>query len=417
MIRQTYHKIAPYTPEPWQLKALRDKSPVMLLTGSAGGGKSRTGLEKVHAYLLKYPRATGLIGRKTREAASRSVVPMMWDTVMGGVMSGIDYNKSESIFRYPNGSVLYTGGMKDEAQRQAIRSIGGQGALDIALFEEANALTLEDYQEVRVRLRGTAAPWRQFILNTNPDAPSHWINQRLIIGGEASVHYSNALDNPYNAPDYMDVLRTLTGTQYQRLVKGLWVQAEGVIYDNFSLEDNVSESAEYNPDWPVAWFVDDGYALGKGKGTESYHPRVFLLAQYTPQGGINVFAEYYRVLELQDVSLSNVLARPYPVPEIAYIDSAAAELRGRIWAHGIQTFGATHAVTEGIKNLRRMVCDGQGVRLFKIHPRCPNLIEEMQSYSTGDNSSAVAGEIVPEKINDHGPSAARYGAWVKRFDS
>lgn len=410
-------KIAPYTPLPWQLAPLRDKSLVMLMTGPAGGGKSRCAGEKGHAFNLKYAGATGLVVRKTREAANRSCVPMLWETVIGGERSGIQYNRSDHIFKYPNGSVIYTGGLKDEGQREAIRSIGGKGAVDWVWVEEATALTLEDYQELLARLRGIAAPWLQIILTTNPGPPNHWINQRLILGGEAAVYLSGAKDNPHNPATYLGILNTLTGTQYQRLVLGKWVQAEGVIYDNFSAytDGNVSEEAEFNPAWPVVWGVDDGYAEGRGKGTDSYHPRVFLLGQYTPQGGLNIFAEYYKTLEVEEASLKAVLEMPYPRPEIAYVDSSAAQLKARIWGYSIQTFGATHVVTEGIKNLRRLICDGNEVRLLKIHPRCTHFIGEMQSYSRGETSAATGGEPKPAKVNDHGPDAARYLAWRLRF--
>jgi phage terminase large subunit len=411
-------EIAPYEPLPWQLHPLRDKSLIVLMTGSAGGGKSRTAGEKGHAINLKYPGATGLVVRKTREAANRSCVPMLWQTVIGGECSGVQWNKSDNIFRYPNGSVIYTGGMKDEGQREAIRSIGGNGALDWIWAEEANALTFEDFQELKARLRGRAAPWLQMLLTTNPGPPSHWINQKLILGGEASVYTSGARDNPHNPPAYLQILETLTGVQRQRLVEGLWVQAEGVIYDNFSLyeDGNVTEEAEYNPAWPIVWGVDDGYAEGKGKGTDSYHPRVFLLGQFTPQGGVNIFAEYYRTLEVEEMSLANVLALPYPPPEIAYVDSSAAQLKARIWAQSIHTAGATHTVTEGIKNVRRLICDGKGVRLLKIHPRCRDLINEIQSYTRDESVVAVGGEQKPAKVNDHGPDALRYMTWRLRFD-
>jgi hypothetical protein len=411
--------LAPYAPLDWQYPVLRDKSEVVVLTGGAGGGKSRTYAEKVHMYLQKYPGATGLMIRKTREAATRSCVPMMWETVMGGVRSGVQFNRSESFFRYPNESVLYTGGMKDDEQRQAIRSIGGKGAVDIIWVEEANKITLEDYQELLARLRGTAADWQQIGLTTNPDYPLHWINQRLIVGGEANVYYSDATLNPFNAPKYLDRLQTLTGTQFLRLVKGQWVQGEGVIYDNFNTYEggNVTEDADFNPAWPIFWGVDDGYAQGQGKGTESYHPRVFLLGQYTPQGGLNIFAEDYKTLELPEAGLKRVLAMPYPLPEIAFVDSSAAELKTRIWNEGIQTIGGTHIVTEGIKNLRRLVGDGNGMRLLKVHPRCTELIAEMLSYSKAESKVAVVGEPKPAKVNDHGPDALRYAAWKLRFET
>lgn len=414
---RTIHRLAPYAPLPWQYAPLRDKSLVMLMTGSAGGGKSRCAAEKMHALNMKYPESTGVIVRKTREAASRSCVPMLWETVMGGKRSGVVFNQSDHIFKYPNGSVIYTGGMKDEGQREAIRSIGGKGAVDWIWVEEASALTLEDYQELLARLRGKAADWMQLILTTNPGSPAHWINRRLILGGEASVHYSGAKDNPHNPPDYLKILETLTGTQYQRLVLGRWVQSEGAIYDNFSLEPdgNVTDVAEYNPNLPVVWGVDDGYARGGGKGTDSYHPRVFLLCQETAQGGLNVFAEYAACLEVEETSLKHVIELGYPLPEIAYVDSSAAQLKARIHTFGIQTIGATHVVTEGIKNLRRLVCDGNGVRLLKVHPRCVDLISDFQSYEYSDSAIAVSGERRPSKLNDHHVDSLRYAAFHLRY--
>ena len=417
MIPIQENEIAPFNPLRWHIPAWRDKSMVMLLSGGSGGGKSELASQKMHGYLLKYPGAVGLAVRKTQSATNQSCVPTLW-RVMGGEKSGINWNKSDNIFHYPNGSVLYTGGMKDEDQREKLRSLGGAGGVDMIWVEEATSLVEEDFNELLARLRHDAAPWRQIILTTNPDAPGHWINQRLIVGGEASVYYSVAADNPTLPDTYFDTLKTLTGTQYQRLVLNRWVQSEGAIYDNFSLEPdgNVSESAEYNPAWPVVWGVDDGYAAGKGKGTDSYHPRVFLLCQFTPQGGLNVFAEYAAVLEVEEISLKNVLALPYPRPECVYIDSSAAQLKARIWGESIQTIGSTHVVTEGIKNVRRLICDGNGVRLLKIHPRCKDLINDFQSYEYADSSSAINGERRPSKVNDHHVDGLRYCAWKLRFD-
>ncbi len=221
---------------------------MVLLTGSAGGGKSRAALEKVNAYMLKYHGATGLMLRKAREYASKSLVPMLRRTVTGNDPR-IRMLKSDTLFDYPNESVLYWGGMKNAEQREALRSIGGDGSVDIILIEEATAFTEDDYNELLARLRGKAAPWRQLILCTNPDAPSHWIYQRLILGGEASVYYSSAADNPANPPDYLETLAGLTGVLGLRLRDGKWVQAEGAVYADFDADVHVIE--HFNP--PSTW--------------------------------------------------------------------------------------------------------------------------------------------------------------------
>lgn len=400
---------------PWQVPAKNDHSFTVLLTGSAGGGKSRCAAEMLHSYLRVNPGATGLMLRKAREWAGKSIVPFMWHTVMKRG-SQYTFHKSDATFRYPNGSTLFWGGMKDDDQREALRSIGQEGGLDIVWFEEANRFTEDDFNEIVGRMRGKAGDYRQIVLSTNPDGPGHWINQRLIIGGGATVYYSGAPDNPHNPPEYIDHLNSMTGMLHQRLVLGRWVQAEGIVYDNFEPEFNVTAEADYNPAWPVIWGVDDGYARGEGPGTASYHPRVILLCQETPIGGVNVFGAHIACGELSETSIDRALGAGYPAPERVYIDSSAAELRGRIWQHGIQTISATHPVSEGIKNLRRLVCDGNGVRLLKIHPRCTELIRELQSYRYDPASSAVqAGEPKPLKVDDHGVDALRYATFHLRY--
>lgn len=399
----------------WQYAPYEDHGFVVLLTGSAGGGKSRLAGEMVNRFMAAHPGAAGLVMRKAREWTGKSIVPFLKQTV---IKQQAEYKKSDMWFEYLNGSLLYVGGMKDDGQREAVRSIGGDGGLDIVWFEEANAFTEEDFNEIIGRMRGKAGPYRQIILTTNPDAPSHWINQRLIIGGEASVYYSGAKDNPFNPPEYLQRLELMTGTQYKRLVLGQWILAEGAVYDNFSTEPdgNVTTDAEYNPNLPVFWGYDDGYAYGQGPGTFSYHPRVILLANMTPMGGFNVFYERYQCLEPSyNVSIQAVIEQGYAEPDSAYGDSSAPAFADVLWNDfGIYATGMTHPVQDGIKNLRDMVCDGHNIRRIKIHPRCVNLIRELQSYRYADSKIAIAGENKPEKVDDHGPDCLRYLCWTLR---
>lgn len=404
-----------FKPDPWQAPVLQDKSFIILLTGSAGGGKSRMAGQLIHRFLRQHKGATGLALRKAREFANKSLVPFLRYKVVEG---DAEYLKGEHTFMYPNGSMLYIGGMKDDSQRESIRSIGQDGALDIVWIEEANAFTEDDFNELLGRMRGKATDYTQIILSTNPDAPNHWINKRLILGKEASAYYSSALDNPHNPKEYIDNLNRLTGVLRKRLVEGQWIQAEGVIYDNFDPAFNVTTEAEYNPDWEVYWGVDEGYALGQGVGYASYHPRVIVLCQITPMGGLNVFAEYVVAQELHETTLDNVLAWPYKEPLLAHVDSSAQILIRTIQERGITTFGATHRVSEGIKNVRRLICDGNGVRLLKIHPRVHHLPLEMQSYRYDANSKYVeVGEPKPLQMDDHSVSALRYIAWKLRYEN
>src|SRR6478736_4973187 len=176
---------APYEALPWQIDAFYDQSRICLYGGAAGGGKSRAAAEKLHGFMLRYPGAVGIALRKAREFASKSVVYALQAVI--GDDPKVRWSSSDLMFHYDNGSRIFVAGMKDEGQRQALRSINGDGSADFIWAEEANALTEDDFNELLGRLRGKAAGWRQILLTTNPDSPSHWIKTRLIDGGEASV--------------------------------------------------------------------------------------------------------------------------------------------------------------------------------------------------------------------------------------
>lgn len=408
--------LAPYHPLTWQVAPWRDRSRVLLLTGSAGGGKSRLAAEKLHGFCLHYPGAFALLVRKTRVSMTKGSILFLKESVIGSDPRVAHY-ESKDYFRYWNGSILAYLGLEDEAQRERLKSIGPRGGVDIAWGEEATELEESDHNALLARLRGQAAPWRQLLYTCNPDAPTHWIHRRLIQGREARAYYSKATDNAYNPDDYMDTLGRLTGTERDRLLLGQWVQASGLVYDVWSDgpdDGNVTEAAERIPNHgQFVLAIDDGYA-GKrddatGHFTPDSHPRAVLLCQIRDDGRVCIFDEDYRVQTLSDQHIESVL-QTYGEPDYAVVDSAAAELRGRLRAYGIGTYGKPSDIEESIKITRRMLApDLNGWRRILVHPRCRHLRAEMVSYRYDDKGR-------PLKQFDHGCDALRYLAFKLRHE-
>jgi len=381
-----------WRPLPWQIVPWRDKSLVLLLTGSAGGGKSRLAGEKVHGYCLKYAGSTWLIMRKAREWTGKSIVPFMAQTVIGRD-SGVKFNKSEGAFYYPNGSTIYSGGMLNDDQREAVRSIGGAGGLDGAWFEEANAFSRLDFDEILARIRHTAADWRQVILTTNPDAPNHWINRDLIVGQQASVYYSGAVDNPHNSPDYIDNLGRMVGVQALRLREGKWVQAEGVVYDGFTIERHVAkrDRAGFKTFYLA---MDEGYT----------NPAVILAVGEDSDGRVHVFEEFYQTGVLQEnvILEAKRLRDEYGVSSAA-VDAAAAGLIASLRRAGINASPHKGRVLDGISRIQnRLKVAGDGRPRLTVDPGCINLIGEFQTYAWKE------GKDEPIKQGDHALDALRY---------
>lgn len=417
--------LAPYRPLPWQVEPWRDKSPVLLLAGPAGTGKSRLAAEKVHAYLLHYPGATGLVLRKTRQSMVNSTLLFLERTVIGSDPR-VRHLKQANRFEYWNGSVLAYGGMADEEQREQVRGIGAAGGVDIAWMEEATTrFTETDFNEVLGRMRGQAAPWQQVILSTNPGPPSHWIHQQLILGGGAAVYdQARPEDNPYNPPAYLEMLKRLTGILGQRLREGRWVQAEGLVYDQFDI-DNLTDD-DFDPELPFELGIDDGYV----------DPRAILFIQR--QGAnILVFDEIYQSRRLAEQHVTQILerciqyagrdeleewagwdltdravwcrAQGIPLPEIAIVSPEAKELQARLRLADIPARKARNDLLQGIEAVRERICDGNGYRTLRVNRRCKNLIRELTEgyvYPEGKHRDNEK----PQDGNDHGPEALRY--WV-----
>lgn len=419
--------LAPYKPLPWQIEPWRDKSAVMLLAGAAGTGKSRIAAEKVHGFLLKYPNATGLVLRKTRQSMVNSTLLFLERSIIGNDPR-VKHLKDANRFEYWNGSILAYGGMADEEQREQIRSIGAQGGVDIAWMEEATRFTETDYNEVLGRMRGRAASWLQVVLSTNPGPPSHWINQLLILGGGASVYdKARPEDNPYNPKQYLEMLDRLTGILRMRLKDGLWVQNEGLVYDQFDL-DNLTDE-DYDPAYPFELGIDDGFVdprailfiqrkptgillfdeIYESRRLSSYHARL-ILSKCADLAG-KALPENWQSLSLEEAA-QWVRSQGIPMPEIAMVSPEAKELQGNLRLADIPARKAKNEILPGIETVRELICDANGYRTLKVNRRARNFIKEVTEgyvYPEGKHRDNEK----PQDGNDHAADAFRYWAHTR----
>lgn len=417
--RVKYTAIYDASSVPWQIAAWRDTSRIVVYGGSAGGGKSRAAAEKLHGYMLKYPGAVGIALRKAREFATKSCVYAL-QTAIGDDPS-VRYSSSDLMFHYDNGSRIFVAGMKDESQKQAIRSINGDGSADFIWIEEANALTEDDFNELLARLRGTAASWRQVLLSTNPDAPFHWIKTRLIDGGEASVHYSSAADNPHNPPEYLDVLNSITGVMGMRLARGMWVQAEGVVYETWSdalhMVDAMPKGWE---NWRKIRVIDFGYV----------NPFV---CQWWAIDGDGVAYRYREIYMTKRTLLDPSGREPDHISAIklysqgehyeATICDHDAEDRAMLEQAGIYNIPAVKDVSRGIQMVQARLAASVNEKprifllkgalvepdsaLMQAHkPFCTE--QEFSVYAWQKMADGKPNKEEPMKVSDHGMDALRY---------
>ena len=397
-----------WQPLPWQLAAWEDRSPVVLLSGSAGGGKSDLAARKQDYYCRRFPGVFGLIIRKTRESMSAGTALMMESEVINPAET--EHVPSRSRFVYANGSLIVYAGMATARERQRIRSIGLRGGVDFLWIEEGIELLRDDFEALRARMRGRAAPWRQVVVTTNPDAPEHWINTDLIIGAGASVHYSGASENPFVDDEYRSTLDGLTGVNRQRLTLGKWVRAEGVVHNNWDPAVNLVDRFRLDPGWRRIGAIDLGWEA----------PTVAQWWAIDDDGRMILYREIYEThLHLDD--LARRIRELSGRENISWVIDHAAGVR----LAGVPMGGANKDVIPGLQavNTRlRPAGDGRPrMMLFRdaLVRTDPRLVEQRKPTSTAGEFGgyvwavrATDGAILdqPLKMNDHGMDAARYAS-------
>lgn len=393
--------------------------------GGIGSGKTAAGAVKT---LLKIDQGKpGIMVAPDFPHFTKSTWPEFkkwcpWDRVINGHLRHPYTNEKVLRFRTAHGEVpLYYGGIDDPDSWTG-------PTVNFFWFDEGRRKqTRRAFDILAGRIRTGDKP--QGFVTTSPAGISHWlynifveqefynldlIQPELDRIGQNLCEYVHAetADNKDNLDPlyYYSLLSLYTGKYADQELRGLFVSFEGAVFEQFS-EENVTEEADYIGGVPVQWGVDDGFTAD--------HPRVFLLSQEIPPY-INIFDVYHSTYELPEDSIATIKDNlPWPLADVAYIDSSAAELRSRLIDAGIDVVRSTHPVEEGIKHTRGFICNGDGFRRVRFHPRCGWGVSELKSYVYPEKKPSIrrgSGQPKPKKDSDNVADALRYLLWFKRSE-
>lgn len=416
-------------------EVFRRREGEVLLSGPAGTGKSRAALEKLLAVMVKYPESKGLIVRKVRSTLGataldtwrRFVVPEMLAARTMWYFGGS--NDRPPHYELWNGSRILIGGMDDPIKVMS-------ADYDMIYAQEATELRVEDWEALTTRLRNGRVPYQQLLADCNPDAPHHWLYQRVQRGKTVMLE-SRHEDNPVLfddngvmtdlGRDYIGKLDDLTGVRRERLRYGRWVAAEGIVYEDWDPAVHLVQPFEIPDSWQRYWAVDFGYT----------NPFVCQWWAEDPDGRLFLYREIYRTRRTTDEHAADILARvsvpdvgerygrrwrePKPVAIICDHDAEDRAILER--ELGLPTMAADKRVQVGIQAVqRRLRRAGDGKpRLFAVRGcgvgRDPELEaarrpcsteEEMVSYIWAPGVDGRPIKEEPLKKDDHGMDAMRY---------
>nr|DAH72562.1 MAG TPA: large terminase [Caudoviricetes sp.] len=233
----------------------------------------------------------------------------------------------------------------------------------------------------------------------NPDNPQHWFYTEWI----CKAHEHNALhlhfemtDNPGLSKKTLERYQTMfTGVFYDRYIRGLWVAAEGLIYEfgEQQITDDIPDCGEYyisvdygtlNPFSAGLWCIADGKAV---RIAEYYYSGRDKKAQKTDE-------------EYCDEIIK--LAGDKPIKHIIVDPSAASFITALRRRGAFSVRDAKNDVLDGIRITGRMLKNGQ----ILIHRSCKDSIREFGLYRWDDDATADK----PIKENDHAMDEIRYFA-------
>ena len=222
---------------------------INFLYGSAGSGKSMQTAIYFVKKLYEEDDIRILVTRKTTPSLRLTAYKLVLEILEKYFTGTYEHNKTEMIISYRNNEMIFKG-LDDPAK---IRSMD----LNYAWLNEVTEFTLEDYQQILLRIRRPNSNGiNQVVCDTNPISIFHWTYTDLYTNPDPSIakNKSTWKDNPFLDPVYIEELHKLQGNYRKIFLDGEFGMLEGLVFPNFTIYDKVLDTVK-----DYCWGVDFGY--------------------------------------------------------------------------------------------------------------------------------------------------------------
>lgn len=305
------------------------------------------------------------------------------------------------------GRQVHVLGADDAASETQLRGM----TVQLAFLDELTVLHQDFFKQLLARMSVEGAA---LFATTNPDGPAHWLKAEYLdnlhkFPDWRRFHFTLD-DNPSLGEAYKASLRAeYSGLWYRRFILGLWVAAEGAVYDMWDEHEHVVP-------WSELPKMTDIIGVGVDYGTTNATAAIML--------GLGADKCLYLIDEwryeppndaarLTDSKLSERMREWMARPHLPYhnahgtgpvcVDPAAASFRVQLKEDGVHTWGAENDVLYGIRTTASLLGAGK----LKVSTRCKGFLQEVTGYSW-DPKATARGLDAPVKVADHSVDAARY---------
>lgn len=244
------------------------------------------------------------------------------------------------------------------------------------------------------------------IADTNPDAPTHWLKTDYIDNenpdNKTLVFTFTMDDNTFLAPDYVKQKKaqTPTGMFYNREILGLWVSADGLVYQDFDEDRMVIPASQIPNDLHVYCGVDWGFEH-KGVITvwgDDDDGNIYLLEEHTSQ---------YKYIDYW-VRVAKDIQKRYGYNINFWVDSARPDNVSEFQRNDINAINADKAKMAGVERVAEFMKLG---KFFVVDSAIDQFTSEIYQYVWDENT----GE--PKKENDDVMDSMRYAIYNEHKDN
>lgn len=393
----------------------------ILFSGAVRAGKSYAGCWKGLFLNYMYPGNKGLICRKTNTALKASTYLTLKSLLPASFI--VKENKTDGIIvhktRIPGvySTIVFSGLDKNADDSYPVKI--GSTEFGWIFVDEITEISREDFDMLMTRpnrkIPGLSNEQNNIIPRpvfgaTNPEGPYHWCYQFFIDepGKDPSLHadrdvfFTTPYENAHNLPTgYIEKLeRNLTGFIKDRLLYGKWVQAEGVIYKDFTpqhviKDDVLPPNVEFYKD--LFFAGDSNYPLPRCSVLIGlYNDKFIILEEFHKEEGSTP----------DQIEWCLTMANKYKRNLSGYHDPSDPETIAMIKrTPRLSCVKAVNSVTPGISTVASYL----KTTSLLVHERCVHTIKEFNSYRYKKGSKEV-----PEKKDDHLMDCVRYGMHTYR---
>lgn len=349
----------------------------------------------IHWAMRYFDGETFAICGKTVQSAERNIIlPLLGMTDVTAYFE-LQYKRTEKLLIVSGAGKtnrFYVFGGRDESSAGLIQGLTLAGVLldEVALMPRSF---------VEQALARCSVSGSKYWFNCNPDSPAHWFFDEWVTKPEEKrVYHIHFMldDNPALSEEVKERYYRLypSGVFYKRFILGLWVAADGLIYDidvNTVIDDSVPETGRYfiSVDYGTLNPFSAGLWCFNGKKAtrikEFYYDGRKRGRQLTDE-------EYYEELEK--------LADGYEIEKVI-VDPSAASFIACIRKHGkFRVRRAKNDVIDGIRVTSEMLKGG----VIKINSSCQSIIKEFGMYRWDEKSTVD--KVLKEY--DHAMDEMRY---------